>query len=250
CGVRADTHAAVPFVFGEIIDSVGRDFAKVLVDEVVYSSLDRRAARTPLPTLLVKVTNEFLLLRVNGDHWFPVCDHVGDEGIQISELPIAVRVRRPLVVLSHRLEPIALLLEERSHCRVGDLETRLLQGSRQLSDALGRPAERSFRIPSDPWRYESLERLDDARLLLAHGFPTRAGSTYAADGSLLVAAFNGLELGDRTVDRAPSHPRRFADPSHATPPEFASLGCHPSSPRALIKQLLHGIVLAPQLRYG
>ena len=88
--VHADADPAE--VGAHVVDPVGNGLAELGVDEVVDAHLGRLALGVPLPSGVLEVADQFLLLGIDGDDGLVALLEVPHTGGDVLELRVAVRM--------------------------------------------------------------------------------------------------------------------------------------------------------------
>ncbi len=132
--VNADTDP--PGVAGEIVDPVGNGLAARRNQEVVDADRRGAAFRSPLASGILEVADQFLLLRIDGDHGLRGPLAPPDVVIDVPELRIAVRVVRAFARLSVGLQTVARRREEFGDQLPADRVAQALERRRQVPHTL------------------------------------------------------------------------------------------------------------------
>src|SRR5262249_50876758 len=100
----------------------------------------------PLPTAVLEVADELLLLRVDRDHGLvPAEERLGSR-IDVFKLLVAIRMRGSLAPFLHRMQPVAKCMKEPPDCRRADLPPFGDERGSQLRPALAGPAQWRRRV--------------------------------------------------------------------------------------------------------
>jgi hypothetical protein len=110
------------------------------IDEVVHPNLLWFAARLPLASPVLVATD--LLLGVHRDHRLAGPKMSSSLAVEVPELPITSGMLGALDGLGGGLEAVAELAQQLGDRDVADRMALLSQGCRQLTRALGDPAQR------------------------------------------------------------------------------------------------------------
>src|SRR5512135_1121861 len=123
----------------EVVDAVGDRLANAGVREVVDLHLLRVPLGLPLPTSVLEVADQLLLLGVHGDDGPPGSDVSATDLADVSELGVAVGALLPLPHLGIRLEAVTEVVEQLADDAVADGQPPPGQGLGQLTGALAGP---------------------------------------------------------------------------------------------------------------
>src|SRR5664279_3684328 len=148
-------------VGGQVVDAVGDGLGDLGVGEVVGPDANRLALGLPVaPVVLVArgFSDEFLLLGVNADHRIVRLQVPLGEGVDVRELPVAVRVLLALDGLGVALQAVAQAVQQLAHAHVADRMPVAGQGIGEVPRRLGRPPQRRHRVPSRDRVDQSLQR--------------------------------------------------------------------------------------------
>src|SRR5258705_7290620 len=83
--------------------------------KVMTIHLNRVTTGLILPARVGVLTNKFLLFTVDTDDRLPTRQELLRRSVDIPELPITIRVRRTLLRLEHRLQPVPGLPQQPRH---------------------------------------------------------------------------------------------------------------------------------------
>jgi len=180
--VDAQVHEAR--VVLDVVDAVRNRLATFGVDEVVDAHGDWLALGVPFATCVLEVADQLLLLGVDGDHRLPAVEEILGDGVDVSELCVAIRVLCTLDRLPVRLEAVTFLLQQLGDGLVADLEPLVGQFSCESSRALASPPQRRHRVTSRGRLDESVKRLEKLRLPLPRRLTARPGSPHTPAGLL------------------------------------------------------------------
>ena len=160
--IDADVHP--PGILREVVHPVRDYLAQRVVDKVVHADGDRLALGVPLATGVLVVADELLLLRVDGDHGCaPRLERV-DPVVEILELIVAVRVRRPLQRLLRRLEAVPARVQELPNFLRADGVPLRPQFLGEAPGTLRRPPQRGLGIAPGHGFDQRFQRLHDLGL--------------------------------------------------------------------------------------
>ena len=99
-----------------------------------------------LPAVVLEVSDQFLLLRVDGDHRLACRQRLLHLSIDIAELGVPVGMAGAFRGLAIALQAEPALPENRAHQRMADRVALGLKRCREPAQALARPAQRRLRI--------------------------------------------------------------------------------------------------------
>ena len=115
--------------------------------------------RLPLPSRVLEVADQLLLLGVDGDDRHAPLDAVLRLGVDVLELRVAIGMLRALDGLVRRLQAVAVLAQQLGHRLVADADAVLREQLRgQRVRALARPAQRRLRVATRDRIDELLQR--------------------------------------------------------------------------------------------
>src|SRR4051795_11231048 len=97
--VVIDPYTHPSLVLADIVHTIGDGFAQVFINEVVNQHLLGLAFWQPFPSSVLEFADQFLLLRVHGDHRLTSLLKLGHAGVDVLELRVAVRMIAALLRL-------------------------------------------------------------------------------------------------------------------------------------------------------
>ena len=133
-------------VVGQIVDAIGDRPAQFLDQEVVHPNVLRLTCRTPFPTGVLEVSDEFLLLRIDRDHRFARGQRRSHGVVDVNELRIAIGMAVAFPGLAIGQQAELLLVQQLADHRAADPVAFRRQSRRQLRQAFAGPAQRRHRI--------------------------------------------------------------------------------------------------------
>ena len=134
-------------VVQNVVDAIRDRLAEVLVWEVVDIDPFGLPGGLVLPATVLEVSDQFLLLGVNGDHRLAISRMLGDLPRQVAELGIAVLMLTTLSHLRIRLQTETQVTQHLGDRTVRHPMTRLGQRRSQVPRRLRRPHQQRHRIP-------------------------------------------------------------------------------------------------------
>ena len=137
-----DPDADPAFIRGKIIDAIRHRTAQLLDQKIMDPNLFGIAPRAPLPSAILKVANQFLLLRIDRDHGLLTGQHSCHALIDVGELCVAIRMAVSLARLAVALQAELLLFEHFTNDSVTDPMAKGAQFGGQTPEALAGPAQR------------------------------------------------------------------------------------------------------------
>jgi hypothetical protein len=168
-----------------------------------------------LPTIVLEITDQFVLLRVDRDRGLVFCQCLLHFGIDVAELSVPVGMADALRGLAISLQAEPAILEEFAHQRMADLVTLGLKRRREPAQALARPAQRRLRIAARRRLDQSLQ-IRNQRDILRHCRLTSTAQTANTPRQQILAAGQFLQP---AADRARRHTgcrRHRSDPAIAS----------------------------------
>ena len=105
-------HADPRLVARHVVDAVRDRLARRLAREVVHLHLLRRLRRLPLPAARLEVADQFLLLRVDGDHWLALLQERRGGRVDVLELRVPIRMLATFAGLPQGLETVAQRMQQ------------------------------------------------------------------------------------------------------------------------------------------
>ena len=102
------------FVARHVVDAVRDRLARRLAREVVHLHVLRRLRRLPLPAGVLEFPDQFLLLRVDGDHRLALLQEGRGRRVDVLELGVAIGMLLPFAGLPQRLETVAERVQQAS----------------------------------------------------------------------------------------------------------------------------------------
>src|SRR4051812_39463949 len=214
----------------EVVDAVGDRLADARVREVVDPYLLRVPLGLPLPSAILEVADQFLLLGVDGDDGPTGCEVAATGLADVAELGVTVGALLPLVCLGVGLEAVAEVVEQLAGDAVADGESSPGQSLGQLARALAGPPQGGHGIAPRLGGDQLLQRGEDRRAPVADllAAPTRPPDV-AGGGRRRVELLQG------PADRRMGDPRGPAHATDAAMAERAGLGGGEESPLPLIE---------------
>jgi hypothetical protein len=92
--IVVDSNADPALVLREVVDTVGNGLPELFVHKVMDEDLLEFATRLPFPPAILEVSDEFLLLRIDGNHGLATLLKTQNNGVDVLEVGIAVGVAR------------------------------------------------------------------------------------------------------------------------------------------------------------
>ena len=138
-GIVVDTEIDPTGIGGDVVDSVGRDFAQFRDDEVVHTDRLRIAPRAQLAPAILEVPDKLFLLRVNRDGRLPGGLECVDLRVDLVELGVTVRVVRALAGLAVRLQAEAQPAQQPPHQLLTGGKAEFSQRSGEMTLVLADP---------------------------------------------------------------------------------------------------------------
>jgi hypothetical protein len=183
--IMVDTDSHPGLVQTKVIDTVGDRLALGRIKTVVDANRLEQATRTPLPSGVLELPHEFLLLGVQRDSRLPtfklLCHPVVDE----PELRVAVWMLSPFHLLAIRLQAVPQIVEDLPDQPVagGVASYRQLLG--QHARALARPPQGRFGIAATHGLHQLFQRnlqprIGARRELAPSARPTKHGRAQPA----------------------------------------------------------------------
>ena len=117
-----------------------------IASNVVDIDLFRLALRTPLPTCVFELPDEFLFLGIDADDWLVFTQKCGGFSVDVGELGITVLVPLAFVALAVGLQAVAEFVEKFGDFGGADCMTLGLEFLGQAPHAFACPAQGSLRI--------------------------------------------------------------------------------------------------------
>ena len=142
-----DPHIDPAQIVGEIVHAVGDHLAEFGDHKVVHPHRFGFAFRTQFSATVLEVAHQFLLLGVHRHDRLPSALEGLHLRVDVLELGVPIRVRRPLPGLAVGLQAVAQLLQQICHQFMADLVTLAVQFVGQLPHALAGPPQRRFGSP-------------------------------------------------------------------------------------------------------
>ncbi len=176
--VNADIHPTR--VGGKIINSVRHGAAEVIDQKIVHAHVLRLALGSPFPTGVLEIADQFLLLRVHGDHRLVLGQGRLNRVVDEMELGVAVGIVGALERLAIGLQGELLFLQQFANHRVADLVAELFQFSRKSAQALTGPAQRRHRIASRTGLDQPIQVLQQSGIRRAQRFAPASGAANSA----------------------------------------------------------------------
>src|SRR5260370_10992795 len=115
---------------------MGVDSTNSLERKVIRVASPRPAFGRPLGPAILKIADQFLLLRIDRKNWLPICQIRLGLRVDVLKLGIAIWVGSPFQGLAIGLQAITELGEKLADELMGDLVTLLAQLLGQLAHTL------------------------------------------------------------------------------------------------------------------
>ena len=232
------------FVARHVVDAVRDGFADRLAGKVVHADRLRRARRLPFPPRILEIADQFLLLRIDGDHRLLLIEERRGGRVDVLELRVPIRMRRALLGFAQRLESVPERMQQMAHRRRTHVPALRRQGRGQLRAALAGPSQRRHGIAPRQRFHQQVQRLGHAGLRVFHvGTP---GSGLANPFGQRHAA---RKLSPPMANRLPRQPGRRGHQAVPTGSNGGRFRGRPETPRPLIEQRGHRHELAHDGRF-
>lgn len=196
----------------------------------MHQHLLGRAFRLPLPTAILEVADEFLLLGVDRDDGLLAPQIRSRRGIDVLELGVAVGMRGALPSLPHGPEAIAESVEQPAHRGGTHLPTILRERRSELRSALARPPQWRHRVSAGERVHQPLQR--GLQPWLRHP-EARTPSSRAAHPPGIDRA--PLNFTATVANRLPSQAGSGRNDCVPAVPESPRFGCSPKTARTLVE---------------
>ena len=123
------------------------------------------ALRTQFSATVLEVADQFLLLGIHRNDRLPSALEGLHLRIDVLELGVPIRVRRPLAGLAVGLQAVAQLFQQICHQFVADLVALVVEFVSQFTHALAGPAQWRFRIATTQRFNQLLQVVQQGRVL-------------------------------------------------------------------------------------
>jgi len=241
-----DAHADPCGVRREVVDPVGNRLAEIFVDEVVHADRDGLSGRLPFSASVLEIADEFLLLRVDGDHGSSACMVLLDSLVDELELRVAIRVRGAFGGLVGCLEAVTRGVQQLPDLLRTDAKPLREKLAGEFSCALGRPTKRRLRVSTRHGVDERFQRLDQMRARLLQPRPS---SPWASNVDHVLDARPGAKLVASPADRRARHSRRPLHRRDSPVPVRVSLRPRPQAFQPLVHHRLKRLELRANLPF-
>ena len=203
--------------------------------------VQRLALGPPLAPRIAKISNQFLLLGIHGDHGLAAPLELADLLADMPELRVPVGVAGPFAGLAIALQAIARPSQQRRHRLEAYTMARPVALGRQFAHALAGPKQGRLRVASRRALQQRTQRRHQSRIGLGQGLSPAArtadpfGRKFPASTPRPPSRVNGRA-------RKPGGLRHGADPAATE-----RLGFHgnPAAPRVFIQGRRNPLVLHP-----
>jgi hypothetical protein len=118
----------------------------------------------PLPAAVAELSHQLLLLGVDADGRLPAVEELGRQVVEVTELGVAISVRRPLLLLGRRLQRVPQTLEEPPHRVIRHPIAEADQLLGQPRCRLRRPPQQRSRRAPRRRLHQRIEIIEDPRL--------------------------------------------------------------------------------------
>ncbi len=132
----------------DVVDAVRDRLAQLLVGEVAHVDLLGLPGRLVLPTAVLELPDQLLLLGIDRDHGLTGPGVLGDLGCQIAELRVPVGMLVAFGDLAVGLQPKALGAQHPGHRAIRGRMAQLSQRTGQVLGRLGRPDQQRHWVAS------------------------------------------------------------------------------------------------------
>src|SRR5262249_58372251 len=139
--VMINADAYPPFLASNIVDAVWNCLTELGIDEVVNENPDWISNRLPFASVVLEVTDQFLLLCVDRDDRIATYEKRRRLRIDVLELCVPIDVLFPFVHLGVGMQAVAKVPESVPNRTWRNLVPHPIQFGSELSSALAGPAE-------------------------------------------------------------------------------------------------------------
>ena len=176
------------------------------------------AGRPPFLPRVLEIPDQFPLFRVHGHDGLPSPLESTHLPVDVLELGVAIRMRRPFAGLAVGLQAVIQVVEQGGHCPVADAVALAFQFLGQVAGTLARPAERGLRIAAGGRLDEGFEVLDQGGVRLFQEGTASSGMTAAfGEGGRRRAPSSGCRSSRRPAQMV-VRDRPVASATKVTPP--------------------------------
>src|ERR1017187_872918 len=161
-----DSHADPSGVACQIIYSVRRRAPQFRYHEIVHPNLFRIPLWSPLPSSVLELSQQFLLLGVNRYHRLAEGDVAPNFVINVLELSIAVRVGVSFLGLPVGLQAVIQLMQQLRNHWIAHPMPHPVEILGQFADAVAGPAQAGLRVAARGGLHQFLQIRHQSRILV------------------------------------------------------------------------------------
>ena len=170
-----DTDTDPALIGGQIVNTVRRGFAKLLVHEIMHAYLDRIPFLLPFLPGILKVADQFLLFGIDTDDRLTGLDRGLRALVQMMKLRIPIRVLSSFPRLADALQTVSFRCQQIAHGALPHRMFRPCQLCGQLRCALAGPPQLRLRIAPRDRIHQPVQGIPQSRIFLCQSFTATAG---------------------------------------------------------------------------
>ena len=166
-----------PYIFTNIINSIGNNFRRIFACKVMYLHFLRCPFPLPFSSRILKIPHQFFLLRVHRYYPLPSLKKLFDLLVDIIKLSIPILVFATLQCLGVGLQTIIQIMKQIRNGNMTYLISLTNQFLRKLFGALAGPPQAAFGITSRNSFHQRFQFSQQIRMILLNFFSTSSGQT-------------------------------------------------------------------------
>jgi PKD repeat protein len=240
--VNADADPSL--VIADVVDAIGDHLAQCLIHKVMHPDRLRLALGPPLPPVILEITDQFLLFRVDRHRWLAASQAVPHHAVDVAELGVAIRMRKALTRFTVGLQAVAGRVQQHGDGATPDRMPLLRQFVGQTSGALAGPPQGRFRVAA----CHRLDQRLQCRQQLRVGFgQRRTSAARSANSPGLDQAFFGgqVQFRQAACNRHPRQAGAAGNGGHTAPAQSPRLGRGPLPSHPFVHLRQQRLIRAP-----
>src|SRR5512135_2174117 len=244
--IVVDAHAHPPLVVRQVVNPRRRHLPQALVREVLGPDLLGGAGGPPLLPSVLEIPDQLPLFRVHGHGRLPRPLEGTHLPVDVLELGVAIRMRRPFPGLAVGLEAVIQIVEQGGYRPVADAMASAVEFLCQVTGALARPAERGLRVAARSRFDEGFQVLDQGGVRRFQEGPASPGLTAAFGREGVGGHVLGVpELAQAGPDGRPGQAGGLSDQRDAATLEGHGFASGPMASQPFVHQRPQQFKLAP-----
>ena len=228
--VMIDAHAHPAGVGRQVVHPVGDRLAQLRVQEIMDADLFGATLGLPLPSAVLEVADQFLLLGVHRDDRLAPPLIRLDPSVDVLELGVAVGMAAAFPGLAVGLEAVTELAQQSADRPGTDCVTLAAQLNGQLGGTLAGPAQWRLGVATGRRLDQRLQAAHQARIVMRQRLPSPAGAADTSGHAGWIGRAAGLtQLPQSGPDGHVSHAGGLGDPGDPSTADGRRLGRRPEA---------------------